>query len=78
MDLDICVSKNIYIYIYILNMLYFSFLKRSLGEGSQISSIRELFNEQILFGEQEKISKTIFPTFNFSKWKKEKRKRRNE
>lgn len=41
-------------------MLYFSFLKRSLGEGSQISSIRELFNEQILFGEQEKISKTIF------------------
>lgn len=41
-------------------MLYFSFLKRSLGEGSQISSIRELFNEQILFGEQEKISKLFF------------------
>lgn len=36
-------------------MLYFSFLKKSSGEGSQISSIRE-FNEQILFEEQEKIS----------------------
>lgn len=44
-------------------MLYFSSLiKRSLGEGSQIYSITE-FNEQILFGEQEKLFKIIFSYF---------------